>query len=75
MAETLKLPTEVVDLDWKSIGDYETFGTPKEEREYISPKEISDESIEKIKSIDLRHRFAERGKKVSKLFDLNKTIA
>lgn len=57
MTETLKLPTEVVDSDWKDdVGiDYETYGTNKQEIEYIAPAEISKESIEKIKARKLGH--------------------
>ena len=72
MTEKLSLPTKVIDADWKDdVGlDYETYGNEKEEMEYISPDSVSDESIEKIKSIDLRQQFKKRGQKIGELFSL-----
>lgn len=69
-AEKLKLPNEVIDADWKDdvVGvDYEMYDN---EAEYIAPGTVSDESIEKIKSIDLRQQFRQRGQKIGKLFSL-----
>ena len=51
--EKLQLPDEVVDAGWENI-DFETYGTNKQEMEYVSPKEVSKESIEKIKKIKQR---------------------
>ncbi len=52
MTETLKLPREVVKSDWEDDVnlDYETYGTNKQEMEYISPDEVSKESLERIKN-------------------------
>ena len=51
MAEKLKIPNQVVNSDWKDdIGDFETYGTNKQEMEYISPDKVSRESITKIKA-------------------------
>ena len=72
MAEKLKIPTEVIDADWKDdVGlDYETYGTEKQEMEYVSPDNVPKESIEKIKSMDLTQKFRQRGQKIGKLFSL-----
>ena len=53
MAETLRIPTHVVDSDWKDDidVDYAIYGN---EKEYISPKNVSKESIQKIKARDQR---------------------
>ncbi|MBQ3464821.1 hypothetical protein IJH15_01200 [Candidatus Saccharibacteria bacterium] len=70
MTEQLKLPSDVVETNWKELGiEYETIGTPKEEREYISPNTVSDETIEKIKSIDLQQRFRARAQKVREILN------
>ena len=50
MAEALKIPNQVIDSDWKDDIDFETYGTDKQEMEYISPDQVSKESIEKIKA-------------------------
>ena len=70
MTEALKIPREVVDADWKDDVpglDYEPYGSNKEEMEYVSPESVSKESIEKIKSIDLKQQFRERARKVGLL--------
>lgn len=54
MTETLKIPSQVVDSDWKDDIDYETYGTDQQEMEYISPTEVSKESINKIKARNLK---------------------
>lgn len=54
MTETLKIPSQVVDSDWKDDIDYETYGTDQQEMEYISPAEVSKESINKIKARNLK---------------------
>ncbi len=43
---TLKIPTKVVDSDWKDDIDYEEY---KDEKTYISPNSIKKETIAKIK--------------------------
>ncbi len=51
MAEKLNIPKRVVDSDWKDDvdADYAIYGnSEKKEREYISPTEVSKESIDKI---------------------------
>ncbi len=70
MTEKLDLPTKVIDSDWKDDIDYETYGNNKQEREYISPVEISKESIEKIKSRNLK-----RGQTILSIFSKNNVIA
>lgn len=48
MTEKLKIPNQVVDSDWKDdIGDFETY---EKEGEYVSPSQISRESIKRIKA-------------------------
>jgi len=53
MAETFKIPTQLVDSDWKDDidVDYAIYGN---EKEYISPNNVSKESIQKIKARDQR---------------------
>ena len=60
--QTLNLPTEVIDSQWEDDidVDYATYGDEKQEREYISPKSIKKESIEKIKS--LKQTYKKRGR-------------
>jgi len=73
MTETIKLPTKVINSDWKDdTVDYETYGTPKQEMEYISPDTISKESIERIKARRLNHT---RGHNVLSIFSKNEKIA
>ena len=67
MAEIINLPNEVVDADWKNFAIYGN--DEKEEAEFISPKTVSKESIEKIKSIDLRQQF-KRGKNTLEAFNI-----
>ena len=63
MIEKLTIPSEVIDEDWRDdIGDYQEYDN---EKEYISPTEIPEESIEKIKSVDLKPQLRIRGQKVS----------
>lgn len=67
MAEIIKIPTEVWKSNWKDDVDvdYAIYGdNEKQEAEYIAPNKVSKKSIEKIKSIDLRQRFENRGKKL-----------
>ncbi len=58
MTETIKLPSKVIDSDWKDDIDYEAYNN---EKTYISPEEVSRESINRIKSRKLNQ---ERGHKV-----------
>lgn len=58
MAETLKLPKKVVDSDWEDDIDidYAIYGdSEKDEAKYISPAEVSKESIDKIKAQKIGH--------------------
>lgn len=64
MAETLKLPKEVINSDWRDDVpsdiedtpiDYAIYGAnEKEEASYISPKRVSRESIKRIKEQNRR---------------------
>ena len=69
MTEKLKLPKQVIDSDWKDdVGlDYETYGTKKQEMEYISPNEVSKESIKRIKARNI-------GRNVLNIFSKNEKI-
>ena len=70
--EALSLPKEVVNADWKDdTVDYETYGTPKQEMEYISPDAISKESIDKIKARKLNRG---RGHNVLSIFSKNEKL-
>ena len=70
MTETLKLPNKVVNADWKDDVAGMDFETYDEEAEYIAPDTVSDESINKIKSINLKQLYRQRGQKIGKLFNL-----
>ena len=70
MTEALKIPNQVVDSDWKDDVDYETYGTDEEEKEYISPTNVSKESINKIKARNLR-----RGQTILSIFNKNNLAA
>ena len=69
MTEKFNLPKggEVIDSDWHDDVDYETYGTPKEEMEYVPPESIKKENIEKLKSINLRPLFKARGHRIADL--------
>jgi len=62
MAETLKIPTKLIDSEWRDDVDvdYAIYGgNEKKEREFISPETLSDEArikIEEIKRKSLRSR-------------------
>ena len=45
-SQTIKLPTKVVDSDWKDDIDYEPY---EDEKTYISPDKVKKETIAKIK--------------------------
>lgn len=44
--QSIKLPTKVVDSDWKDDIDYQPY---EDEKTYISPDDIKKETIAKIK--------------------------
>lgn len=44
--QTIKLPTKVVNSDWKDDIDYQPY---EDEKTYISPQDIKRETIAKIK--------------------------
>lgn len=53
----LNLPNKVVKANWKDDidVDYATYGNNKQESEYISPDEVSKESIKRIKARKTGH--------------------
>ena len=58
MAEKLKIPNKVVDSDWEDDidVDYAIYGdNEKNEATYVSPAEVSKESIKKIKAQKIGH--------------------
>ncbi|MBR3122213.1 hypothetical protein IKF28_02085 [Candidatus Saccharibacteria bacterium] len=46
MTQALKIPTKVVNSDWKDDIDYEAY---TDEKTYVSPESIKKETINKIK--------------------------
>lgn len=65
--QTLNIPSEVVDSDWRddidtdyatqtdASQDFEIYGNNEtQEGEYISPNEVSQESLEQIKSFQVK---------------------
>ena len=58
MTQTIKLPTKVYKANWKddvdSDVDFETYGTPKQEMEYIAPDEVTKETINRIKNSPIK---------------------
>ena len=44
--QTIKLPTKVIDSDWKDDIDYEPY---EDEKTYISPSDVKKETIDRIK--------------------------
>ena len=70
MTEKLKIPNQVVESDWKDDVDYQTYGTDQEEMEYISPTEVSKESINKIKARNLK-----RGQTILSIFNKHDLVA
>lgn len=52
MAEKLKIPNQVIDSDWKDDVDvdYAIYGSESKERSYVSPEEVSRDSIKRIKA-------------------------
>lgn len=46
MSQTIKLPKEVIDSEWKDDIDYEPY---EDEKTYVSPDSIKRETIAKIK--------------------------
>ena len=49
--ETIKLPTKVIDSDWKDDIDYEPY---TDEGTYISPSDVTKETISKIKKSSIK---------------------
>ena len=49
--QTIKLPNQVVDSDWKDDIDYEAY---EDEKTYISPDKIKKEAIAKIKKSSIK---------------------
>ncbi len=69
MTDTIKLPKEVINSNWKDDIDYEPY---KQEAKYISPEEISKESIKRIKARKLNMI---RGNKFLSIFNENNKLA
>lgn len=70
--EIIKLPKEVVDEDWKDDVGFATYGTDKQEMEYVAPSEVSKKSIEMIKARKLNQK---RGHRFLNLFTEDKKLA
>ena len=51
MTQTINLPTEVVDSDWKDDISYEPY---TDEKTYISPDSIKQETLSKIKKSSVK---------------------
>lgn len=49
--QTIKLPKQVIDSDWKDDIDYEPY---EDEKTYISPSSIKKEAIAKIKKSSIK---------------------
>ena len=49
--QTIKLPTKVIDSDWKDDIDYEPY---EDEKTYISPKNVKKTTITKIKNSPIK---------------------
>ena len=69
MTEKLELPNKVIKADWKDDVDLD-FEAFDKEAEYIAPDSVPDESINKIKSVDLKQLYRQRGQRIGKLFSL-----
>ena len=50
-SQTIKLPTKVIDSDWKDDIDYQPY---EDEKTYVSPDSISKETIAKIKKSPIK---------------------
>ncbi|MBQ3436869.1 hypothetical protein IJG26_02890 [Candidatus Saccharibacteria bacterium] len=48
---TIKLPSKVIDSDWKDDINYETY---EHEKTYVSPKNVKKETITKIKNSPIK---------------------
>lgn len=70
--EKLKLPKDVVDAEWKDDIDennnYIDYIAYKNEKEYVSPEEINEQAIEKIKSV-------KRGATILSIFKKDEELA
>ncbi|MBQ8984955.1 hypothetical protein IJ076_00120 [Candidatus Saccharibacteria bacterium] len=74
--QTLNIPDQVVDSDWKDDidVDYAIYGdNEKQEGEYISPKSVSKESLNQIK--DFQVKLAFNGLKKFRKQELEKVVA
>ena len=49
--QTIKLPNKVIDSDWKDDIDYEPY---TDEKTYISPNDVTKETIAKIKKSSIK---------------------
>lgn len=49
--QTIQLPTKVIDSDWKDDIDYQPF---EDEGTYISPSDVTKETIAKIKKSSIK---------------------
>lgn len=49
--QTIKLPTKVIDSEWKDDIDYEPY---EDEKTYISPKSIKKTTIKRIKNSPIK---------------------
>lgn len=49
--EKLEIPNDVIDSDWKDDIDYVAF---EEERTYVSPKEVKNATIKRIKDSPIK---------------------
>jgi len=51
MTQTIKLPTKVINSDWKDDIDYEPY---EDEGTYVSPSKVKKEAIAKIKQSSVK---------------------
>ena len=67
--QTIKLPTKVIDSEWKDDIDYEPY---EDEKTYVSPDSIKRETIAKIKRSPIKLSISNLidWKKVDKELDL-----
>ena len=49
--QTITLPTQVIDSDWKDDIDYQPY---EDEKTYVSPKKIGKETIDRIKKSPIK---------------------
>ena len=70
--EKLQLPKKVIKANWHDDIEFETYGTNKQEMEYIAPENVSKESINRIKARKLNK---DRGQKLFTIFTKNEKLA